>query len=214
MLRDDAIDEIRESLGFRGPTFLPATIVNALKEAQRKLELRPLLPWFLRTEISSVLTTAGEERLGLPADFIREDEETALWYFDAAAVNDEDKWTELIKDDSSVLRKRYPTPGIPKAYSIHGDYFRLFPTPDAAYTLKLSYYQKAEVLDTNIENVWLANSSDLLIGEAGKRVAAKLRDADAIAIFKDMIAEGQAQLLIDTEARRHENTRYIIGELD
>jgi hypothetical protein len=211
MNRDTAVARVQLKLGFRSDQ--ATNIVNAFQDNQAKLELRPLLPWYLRTEISSNSTVSGEERVVTPSDFIREDEESALWYFDASA-DDEDKWTEIIKDDLSVLRHKFPGVGTPKAYAIHGDYFRIFPTPDAVYTLKLAYYQKQAVLTSNIENKWLLHASDLMIGMAGKDIATALRDADAVAIFKDMITEGQAQLLIDTEARRHENTRYIIGDLD
>lgn len=212
MLRSVAVDRIQVKLGFR--TDQEANIILALQDSQAKLELRPLLPWFLKTEISSISTVADEERVPLPADFIREDEESALWYFDATATEDEEKWNELIKDDQSVLRHAHPGEGVPLNYSIHGTYFRIFPTPDDAYLLKLAYYAKAALLTSNIENVWLEHASDLMIGLAGKDIATTLRDADAIAIFKDMIAEGQEQLTIDTEARRHENQRYIIGGLD
>ena len=213
MKRDTAMNRIQVKLGFRGATFLTTEITNAFLDAQEKLESRPLLPWFLRTEMSSITTVSGEERVVTPSDFIREDEESALWYFDASA-DDADKWTEIVKDDQSVLRHKHPGDGPPIAYSIHGDYFRLFPTPDDVYTLKLAYYQNDTLLETNIENKWMLHASDLMIGLVGKDIATDLRDADAIAIFKDMIIEGQAQLVTDTEARRHENARYIIGDLD
>ncbi len=212
MIRADAVSRIQIKLGFRSDQ--EANIIIALQDGQAKLELRPLLPWFLRTEMSSISTASGEERVILPTDFIREDEESALWYFDSTATDDADKWNELIKDDQSVLRHVHPGEGVPLNYSIHGTYFRIFPTPDAVYLLKLAYYAKDTVLDTNVENLWLEHASDLMIGLAGKDMATALRDPDAIAIFKDMIAEGQEQLTIDTEARRHENTRYIIGGLD
>ncbi len=212
MNRATAVSRIQLKLGFR--TDQETNIINALQDAQAKLELRPLLPWFLRSEMSEETTTIGEERLAIPTDFLREDEENALWLFDSAASDDEDVWTELIKDDESVLRNKFPGSGTLKAYAIRGLYFILFPTPDAVETVKLVHFKGDALLDTNIENNWLKYASDLMIGLAGKDIATTLRDADAIAIFKDMITEGQEQLAIDTEARRHENQRYIIGGLD
>ena len=212
MLRDAAVDRIQEKLGFR--TDQATRAVTALQDAQLKLERRPLLPWFLLTEVASVTAEANEERVGLPSNFLREYEEDALWLFNTTATEPADEWTELIKDDLSVLRNAHPGTGDPIKYSLTGLYFRLFPTQTEDKTLKLIYYKQAEVLSTNIENEWLKYASDLMIGMAGKDVATVLRDADAIAVFKDMITEGQAQLIIDTEARQHENTRYIIGGLD
>ena len=212
MLRADVVARIQRKLGFRDDQ--ETNIINALQDAQLKLERRPLLPWFLRTEISSVSTVSGEERVGLPTNFLREDEESALWYFNGTATDDADKWTELIKDDLSVLRNAHPGEGPPTNYAISGNYYRIFPTPDDIYLLKQIFMGKDTVLDTNIENEWLKYASDLMIGLAGLDTATVLRDADAIAVFDRMIREGQEQLTIDTEARRHENTRYIIGGLD
>jgi len=164
MTRDEAVVEIQEILSFR--TDQVAGIERRLKRAQTFAENGPQLPWFLKTERSSIATAVDEERIPLPNDFLKEYEESALWY---VPTDTDEQEVPLVKDDLDFLRGKFPrtSTGIPTHYAIDSKYFRLFPTPDAAYTVKMVYYKKDTVLDSDIENLWLEHAPWILIGRAG-----------------------------------------------
>lgn len=209
MLRDDAVDRIQRRLSFRENLETP--IIEALQDAQERLEQEAFLPWFLVTEVSSISTADGEERVPLPSGFIRELETEGLQYFNSSATEDDDVWTELAKDDTDFLRRKYPGEGAPIAYALDADYFRIFPTPDDTYTLKMQYFAKDTVLSTNIENAWLANAAWWLIGEAGADIAGALEHEKAEARFAAQALSSRERVRIDTEARMHSNRKYVMG---
>lgn len=212
MLRDDAVGRIQRKLSFRND--LTTEIIDALKDAQVKLEGGITLPWFLQTEVTSSNTVPGDERLKLPTDFLRATEQDALYYYNGAATEDEDVWNELAKDDIDVLRTLYPGSGVPKAYAIDPLYFRFFPTPDAIYDLKIIYHAKDTVLDSNIENKWLKHAPFLLIGMAGQDIAESIKDNASFGAFQKMEQEASVRLLTFHEERMHANKRYIMGGPD
>ena len=214
MLRDAAVSRIQRILHFRSDK--STEIVEELQNAQTYYEKRPNLPWFLLTTIQDLATVATVETVALPSSpvFLREYDEDALFYFNSAATADADKWTELAKDDLDFLRETYPGSGAPKAYALVNENFYIFPTPDAAYTLKFIYYAEDTKLDTNVENEWLKHYPDLLIGYAGRMIAPPLSDAEAKAQFVEMETEARALLQAEIEAREHTNREYIMGGPD
>jgi len=209
MDRDTARALVQQTLGFRDDK--ETEIIALLKDAQVTLELEATLPWFLQTEVSSISTVDGEERIPLPVDFIREWEDDPLWYFVAGTGGDADEWTELAKEDLAFLRSAYPGEGAPIAYALDIKYFRVFPTPDAVYTLKMIYYKNDTVLTSNVENQWLKYFPYLMIGMAGRILASGFRDKDALIIFNVWIAENRARMHIENEARAHAGRRYVMG---
>ena len=212
MNRDTAVMRVQQHLGFR--TDKQTEIIDALKDAQQESERGPDLPWWLITEVANRNTVSGEERVPLPTNFIREVEGSALFYFDGANTEPSDVWTELKKDCEEFLRTDFPAVGTPCAYSTDKDYFRIFPTPDAVYNLKMRFYKQDELLTSNIENEWLKHEPFLLIGKAGQRIAASLRDATAIQIFQQQELEAFQRMLRETQARVDANFRYIMGGPD
>ena len=212
MTRDEAVLRTQTALGFR--TDKATEIITALQDAQLEAERGPELPWWLVTEVASRDTVIDEERIPLPTDFLREYEGGALWYFDGAATKPEDVWRELIKETVDELRVTFPGEGTPCAYALDECYFRIFPTPDAIYTLKMRYYKQAVALDSNIENDWLKHEPFLLIGKAGQRIAAGLRDANAVQIFQQYELEAFQRMLRETRAREDANSNYVMGGPD
>lgn len=212
MDRDTARAEIQQTLGFR--TDKATEIVTALQNAQVMLEREPTLPWFLQTEVSNISTTKDEERIVIPSDFLREWEEDPLWYFTAGTGGDDDAWVALAKEDLAFLRDKYPGSAAPIAYALDVKYFRLFPTPDAVYTIKMIYFATDTVLSSNVENDWLKYFPFLMIGVAGGLIAAALRDKEALSTFSRWAAEGRARLIVETEARISSSRRYVMGGVD
>lgn len=124
-------------------------------------------PNFLVSELSSATTTANESRLPVPQDFIIEVEDGALFRLE------EDQWVGLEKTFWDRIQASRTDPGKPTIYAFMGDYFYLYPTPDAAYEMRLIYYQGAASLDTNIENRWTSHAPDLMVAGLGEILASR-----------------------------------------
>jgi|SRR5687768_738546 len=210
MTRDEAIALLKYRLGNR--TDLDARILLEMVYAQEyKLEgTGAFLPWFLETELATITTIAGEERILLPDDFLGEVEDQALWLYDEDSAT---PWTELRKNDYDYLRVKYPATGLPKQYALLGDYFALFPVPDDSYTIKMRYYAKDDSLASdNIENKWLKHAGDLLIAETGLIMAGHIFNTDLQAQFEKDASVARQRLYTKHEARRHSNRTYGMGE--
>lgn len=204
MTRDEVVGMVQQVLGFR--TDLTDTIVTNIKAAQSLLELGPTKPWFLLSEESETTTSADSHRVQLPTDFLCEAEDAALIYRPDDTTEEE---VILGKRDYDVLLKDYPRTyetddeREPRYYCIRGDYFLIFPLPDVEYTLRMVYYKKDEVLDSDIENQWLKHVPILMAGMAGKLLAPGLRDGNAFAVFADWERTGRSALFTRSEDRDH-----------
>ena len=211
MNRSAAVGRVQAILGFR--TDLVSTIEGALQDAQIDLELQPPLPWFLVTEVSSNATVKDEERVIVPVNFLQDFEEDPLWYFDGTLA-DAEQWVVLPRDDLQILRANHPGSGKPKAYALVGQNYRIFPTPDAVYTLKQIYYKTDALLATNIENDWLKYAPNVLIGEAGLLLPPAVRSPESTTDFQRMSQKARVLLDHATEQRLNSNRRYIMGGPD
>lgn len=252
MLATQAVSRIQRRLGFRQD--LASTILDELMDAQEKFERGvpvpivasaymgrflagggSFLPWFLRSEVTTAVTTIGEERVPVPTDFIREWDDDALWWFNPAANPNigQNMWYPLRKDDLHYNRMRFgslwpsmappypqppPQPSIPgpRAYSLDGKYFRIFPLPNQIWQLKIIYYANDAVLtsDPASTNKWLTYAPNTLIGEAGYNVAATARDNDRMQYFEKIRDEALARAYVDTIGQDAEGQRYIMGRED
>lgn len=216
MTRDEGVAHIQMQLAFR--TTLASSIILQLQLAQTMLEAGPTLPWFLLTEEAYTRTTAGDERIPVPDDFIEEVDEIDFKYI-PDTISDTNPEVRLVKDEYDVLRKNYfdsstgiTRVGPPEAYALLGEYFRIFPTPDDDYLVKMPYYANATSLVTNVENGWLKHVPYLLLGKAGKQIAGgPLRDTQAYQIFDGWEKEGRAILAAKKVSRELANREMQMG---
>ena len=212
MIRSEAVARIQTRLSFR--TDREAEIIDALKDTQVELEREHELPWFLLSEVASYSTTANEERVSHPSDYLREWEGDHIWLFIAGDTVAENIWTPLLKVELDQLRLDYAGSGPPEAYAVSGNYWRLGPVPDDTYTLKQIYYKQDDTLDTNIENAWLKYAPDLMIGKAGRKIAWPLRDMTALAEFEKMEFQGNNRMLIENIQHEQVNRDLQMGGPD
>ena len=216
MTADEAIAFIQEQLGFR--TDLSSTILLNLQRAQTMLEAEPTKPWWLVSENMTTTTTADEPRLEVPENMLHQVDQASLRYIPASPSATFQERT-LRKDDYDILLANYHSTltgtqltGEPKAYALQGEYFRLFPTPDDAYTIQIIVFkQDTELTTGGIENGWLKWVPFFLIGKAGGLTARSLRDKEAISFFSNMENEGRVALYGLNEAREHADQRYQMG---
>jgi len=182
MLRDEAVDIIADRLGNR--TDLDTRIIAEMQLSQTMLEQTwgaTDMPWFLLKELgeqASTSTVAGQERLEVPSDFLREPEGGALWVQDTDGT-----WSGLCKHDIDFLRKHESATGLPRGYALVGKYFRFYPTPDAAYSVRMLYYASDTVLSSNVTNSWLTYAPELLIASTGARIAYYIQDQQVAQLF-------------------------------
>lgn len=209
--RENAVTTIMRRLGNR--TGLESWIRDELKLAQRKFEGFEPLPWFL---VTSGAMTYSAATVSAPADFLKEFDdglqEGSLFIVDA-----DSKTQVLEKDDFGHLVEKVATgdiadSGIPKFYALVNKTFHLFPVPDKSYSGTIWYYKEDTLLDSDIENAWLRNVPEILMGEAGGQIARFLRDEVAVSLFDKDKADGISKLLIQTAARASAGRALVMGE--
>jgi len=205
MIRSAAILEIKRGLGYR--TTQDTTIIAALQEAQRVLELGHTLPNWLITYDEAITVTADSASITLPVRFIRFHDDYSLYYTNSDAARvfiPRRNYTEAYQayvasgeadasDVSTDTSGGYPSVVVArnKTTAI------LIPTPTVGFTAYLSFYQGALVLDGDIENAWLFNAPDVLIGMAGMRCAGIVRDKGAMEQFSQRANMGGKSLMGD-----------------
>jgi hypothetical protein len=213
MLRSVAVTRIIDGLGFR--VGLDSKIILRLQEAQRNLEAGKTLPAFLRQSDQTFQILTGAHTFALPSGFIRIDDEN-LPHF-----------TTTESDTPIFLQpKRYQQavegnirteddPRAPTVFVIRNSTLDVITTVDKDYTFTWSYYKRADVLTSDIENAWLADDqggADWLIGEAGWRMAMDIRDNNAVQIFDTLRQSGRAALFGEILASETESGPMVMGE--
>lgn len=206
MLRSAAVSRIQQGLGFR--TDLETQIISALQEHQTFLEQGKTLPWFLLQEDQSLSITSGSQDVALPTDFLRVSEDTGIYYTDS-----DNERVDLVNRPEKEARQYYEDydAGGPLAYVVRKDTIRVYPVPDDDYTLTWSYFKRADLLSTNIENAWLANAPYLLIAGAGILLATDLRDSAAVQTFTAMYQTAQTNLNNEVAARELQDRPIALG---
>jgi hypothetical protein len=212
MTRDEGIALIKQKLGFRQGTGLDASIVANMVAVQADLEAGPVKPFFLISEDAYTTTTPNDERLFIPDDFLEEVEDAVFKYV-PDGVTEASGEIDLYKDEYDTLRSNFKNvpKGPPQAYCLLGNYFRLFPTPDAIYTVHLIYYQRDAALTSNIENKWMKWNPKIIYGIAGKNIAESLRDFAAVNAMQQWEAEGRILLSRQSITREMANRNMQIG---
>lgn len=207
MQRDTAVARIQRGLAFR--TDLSNEIVDALKEAQRKREAGKTPPWFLLNEDQPLSITAAT--INLPVDFWRTGRKEKIKVTIPGSV-----LPAMIPrydlDDAIALFGALGSGAPVNAYVLRTLTLRFFPAPNTTYSAVWSYYKHDQVLDTNIENLWLKYAPDLLIGDAGMIIASDLRDQAAVAIFQGLQATGEREAFVETVLRELDDYPLHMGE--
>lgn len=198
--RTEAVKRINDAIGFRpdGHALEPKIILR-LQEAQRDLEKGKTLPKFLIVEDQTLSLLAGGHSVAKPARFLREDDETRIRFFPPNSTIPRFLARRLYIDavEANLRSTGDPVlinqpPGPPSIYVMRQSIIDFITTSDRAYTLYWNYYQKDDLLTTDIENLWLREASDWLIGEAGLRIAKSLGNQQAMGEFTDLRMSGRA----------------------
>lgn len=192
MDRDTAVARIKQGLRFRSDQ--DSNIAMRLEEARRHFEMGKTLPWFLLQEDATLTLTAGTNSIALPTGFIRHARFERLRYSPSGYPSVVVPWKSL--DDAEVAYGDSSAGG-PLVAVLRSTTIRIFPTADVDYALTWSYYKNSTSLDgDNVDdNAWLIHQPDVLIGEAGWRMAKDLGNEAAAAQFDILRAKGQMSVL-------------------
>lgn len=214
MLRDDAVADIQERLGFR--TDLQESIIRRMQMTQRLLEQGRTLPWFLIEEDQTLAVTAEDPSVELPAGFIREVDykKGSLYYVPTSGVNPAPTFLRKMALDEARTQYRDLTGDRPAVYSLRSTSIYLFPIPTTGFDLKLDYYKRDDELTTNIENKWLANAPDVLIGHAGASMADTIKNSSAKIEFEQLGKVALQSMLNENILRETANRVYILGRVE
>lgn len=137
-------------------------------------------------------TVDGERYYALPSDFIRVDSLKITFggaYYDLTPRI----WEFLERQDKQATAS---PKGLPKDYALYGDNIRLYPVPDGAYALSLSYLQRLTDLSADTDtNAWMTFGEELIRSRASAAVQIKyLRKPSAVAEAAQMASLGKKVL--------------------
>ena len=217
MLRDAAVDLIMKRLGNRNNATLRNDIINEMAYVQEQLlEATYPLPWFLIQKDDTLVTVADTETVALPAGFLDMWEDGGLAYVDS-----DGEICKLVREDYDIIRKKAQgnATGAPEYYDIVGANIYFQRIPNDAYNLELWMYQRDTLITgeygdaSNLENSWLREAADWLMGEVGMIIAGQQLVGDKVyPFFEKQAARGREQLLRRITAREENSKeRFMEG---
>ena len=182
-----------------------AQIQNAIQRAIRDYEGRP---WWFNQKIATFSTVAAQEYytssdLADIPNIVRI--ESAMVTLNG--VKSPLQSVNYLDVDQEQNAYRV---GVPYAYTVFTNSIRLFPNPDAVYTVTLSYIYKFTTLSADADtNSWMTDGEELIRQAAKKRIALDYLQADDLAArFSAMENEAYDSLL---EEDRHRRPQKFLG---
>ena len=191
MQGSEAVTRIKEGLGFLSGSHHDNRIIARLNEAQREFEKGKSLPKFLLQQDQTLSLAAGASSIALPTGFLRVYDDEKPHYLPTNSTIPVFLARRYFTD-AALAYQQYQSGSItvtsraPEVYVIRKSTIDFIAPANAAYTITWSYFKADDAIVSGAENEWLLNVPELMVGEAGLRMARDARDGDAIAIFKDM----------------------------
>lgn len=152
--------------------------------------------WF-NEQRATASTVNNQEFYSLPTDFVEMDSMTATVSGHTYPLNVRTS-IEIDEIDSTSS-----TRGRPDDVAIYQEQFRIYPIPDAAYTLTLNYQRVLPALSGDADtNAWMTVGESLIRSRAKKELFAHvLKDDQEAARMARLEAEALFDLLAQTERR-------------
>jgi hypothetical protein len=206
MLRSVAVTRIAEGLGFRVDQ--NDRIVLRMQEEQRDLERGKTLPKFLIREDATLTTVTNQAYVDLPSDFLRRADRLPRYTALTTDISTDIPWRSY---DAAYKAYADSDAAGPKVLVLRHDTIYIFPTPDRAYTITWDYYKKDTILSSDVENLWLENAPELIIGGAGLRLAYDLRNKEAIAVFTNMYKAARVAWFNEDVVQELDDQPLLVG---
>lgn len=208
MLRSVAVTRIQDGLGFASRQ--SDKIILRLQEAQRELELGKTLPKFLLQENQILTLLNGTSTVALPTRFLRVSDDNLPYY---STSDGSPVYLPIVRQWSDAIKAQWlnGAKSAPKVGVIRKTVVDFINNSDKEYTIIWSYYKAAALLTTDIENEWLADAPEWLIGEAGWRMAMDTRDKDATMLFDTLRKTARAAVFGEIIASDDSEGQLIMG---
>lgn len=214
MTRDEARVLIATRLGFR--TDLNDTIDLELQLVQSE-ELEgdnEFKPWFLFTDYTdpTFVTTAGQDYVQLPSNFLLQIEDTFLYFQEPEATGTEFPWSPVRANLLAEIMAQDEVGGVPGFVTVQGDRLYIRPTPQEAYTLRLFYYRADAVLSSNVTNLWLTHAIEWLVSATAAKIADSYLQDEAMAQRQtNAAAKARKRIWLQSESRANTGLDLIKG---
>lgn len=156
---------VTELQNYLGNTFSTADINTCIKQAE--IRIFSTVTFAVSRKTATLTLSTGVPYLNCPDDFLASH---AL-----AVVDGTGAYRFLLNKDMSYMREAYPSPaytGLPRVYAIMGVQtstpldlrFIVAPTPDANYSVELTYYYYPESITTSVDGrSWLGDNFDSVL---------------------------------------------------
>lgn len=160
---------------------IPDFVRLAEERLRRDLRIRQML------KVATADTTADDSTVSLPSDFLAMKD----IHIDSTPV----RCLQFQNTSNFFRNARTTDKGVPTMYTLLGSEFQFAPLPDSAYTLKMVYYYKPDLLsDSNTSNIFLTTAPDLLLYGALAEAEPYLMNDERLATWSALYDRGLASL--------------------
>jgi hypothetical protein len=167
---------------------------RAIQAAVRKYERKRF--WFNETA-TSVACVASQTYATLPSNFLD---------LDLLEITYAGATTELIEKDFKWIKRAnaVPTYGVPTHYTLYRNRIELFPIPNSAYSLPISFLHKFPTLSAGSDtSEWTSAVEDVIVYHATKLMwATVLRNQEQALIYQGLEQEALVSILGEKEQRQ------------
>lgn len=178
-------------------------IKSAIYTEIEALEQGLFHPWFLLSENNYYTILEEERRVPVPADFLAEYEEGALFAFEGEVPK------VLTKKPQDWLRETYSYEGFPLHYALTNFYFRLYPQADIGTKLELLYYRKTAAVKGD-ENPWLKEVGMLIVYAVCVHMSLARKDKQVQA-YQQFFQQEYSKMVARHTEREEANREAIFG---
>lgn len=177
MDKADIVQLIRDRLGFND-ALTEAIILRNMDFIQNFYEKGNAefpVPWFLFDPDVTASTVAAQPYVSFPTDFIQWEDNWPFWVTNSAGLN------SVLKPVKGYQAEGHnETDGSPTEFALGGTQVRLYPTPDAVYTIHLPCFKSSEALSTATTSPWFSNFPTFVIEETIYSICKATRDIEGM----------------------------------
>ena len=110
-------------------------------------------------------------------------------------------------EQQNQARSRNSTSGRPRLFSVIGESFQVFPTPDTTYECEIAYYEKIPTMSADSDYNWLLTKSpELYVYGSLVHSAPYLKDDEKIVIWQTLYRDVFDSLTLEDEKSRFSGT--------
>lgn len=192
---------VAEIQSYTENTFSTADVNTFITQAEQRILNAVQLP--ASRKLADLTTSIGVATVALPSDY--------LSTFSVAIQLPSGTYSYLLNKDPNFLREAFPTTATaqPTHYALTGGYeFTLAPIPNAAYTVKLTYFGYPNSITLPAGTSWLGDnfSSVLLYGSLVEAYTFMKGDQDIMALYDGKFKEAMALLKQLADAKNRQDT--------